>query len=359
MAAAPNATEATPSELLLIARLTLGARGEPVAVIEWDRVLRRAAEERCAPLAWLRSAPAIRRLAPPEVVSRWRACAVMAEATTEKRLRQLDVLIRTLGDAGVSPVVMKGLPLALMLYGNASARPVSDTDLYIPPDQREAAHMALVRGGWVRLYGGREREETYRHVEGGEPHFLELHSALLDDNMLQHLSGPVPEARLVAADGASFMAHWGASLAVFLAVHLAKHPRVPLLWWFDFATMWQGLDASQRSEAMALAAEHRLGRFIDWAVDGAAEVAAIASASDDEEGARALAALRARHSAHPVTRISGLASSAGDRVRVCLAWAFPRAERSHPLMLGRRTFERGLGWTQRQLRTGLRIHHGA
>jgi hypothetical protein len=146
---------------------------------------------------------------------------------------------------------------------------------------------------------------------------------------------------------------------VFLAVHLAKHPRVPLLWWVDFATMWQGLDAPQRSVAVAVAAEHRLARFLDWAVAGAAEVAAIASASDDEEGARALAALRARHSSHPVTRVSGLASSARDRVRVCLAWAFPRAERSHPLTLGRRTFARGLGWTQRQFRTGLRIHHGA
>ena len=359
MAAGADATEATPSELLLIARLGLGARAEPAGVIEWDRLLRRAAEERCAPLAWLRSAPAIRRIAPPEVVSRWRACAVMAEATSETRLRQLDALVRTLGDAGVFPVVMKGLPLALMLYGNASARPVSDTDLYVPSDQREAAHSALARAGWVRLYGEREHEETYRRVEGGEPHFLELHSSLLDDNMLQHLSGPAPEARLVVADGTSFMAHWGASLAVFLAVHLAKHPRVPLLWWLDFATMWHGLDAAQRSEAVALAAEHRLARFLEWAVDGAREVGVIAAASDDAEGARALAALRARHSTHPVTRISGLASSAGDRVRVCLAWAFPRAERSHPLTLGRRTFARGLGWTQRQLRTGLRVHHGA
>jgi hypothetical protein len=359
MAAQPDATRATPSELLLITRLALGVPAEPSGAIEWDRLLQCAAQERCAALGWLRSAPTIRRIAPADVASRWRAAALLAEATAEERLQQLRALLGTLGEANVSPVVMKGLPLALLLYGKASARPVSDTDLFIAAEERDAAHSALVRAGWVRLYGEREHEETYRRVEGGRPHFLELHSSLLDDNMLQHLRGPAPETRLVESEGTSFIAHGGPSLLVFLAVHLAKHPRVPLLWWIDFATIWEGADAAQRLEARALARRHRLHRFIDWAVDGARDVAAIASASDEQVSARALSRLRARHSAHPVVRLAGLASSAGDRTRVCLAWAFPRAERVHPLTLGRRTLARGFGWTQRRLRGGLGIHHGA
>lgn len=359
MAAEPDATRATPSELLLIARLALGVPAEPTGAIEWDRLLRVAGEERCASLGWLRSAPAIRRIAPADVASRWRTAALLAEATAEERLQQLRALIGTLGEANVSSVVMKGLPLAVMLYGSASARPVSDTDLFIAADERDAAHSALVGAGWVRLYGEREHEETYRRVEGGRPHFLELHSSLLDDNMLQHLHGPVPEVRSVEFEGRSFIAHWGPSLLVFLAVHLAKHPRVPLLWWIDFATIWERADAAQRLEATALARRHRLHRFIDWAVAGTGDVAAIASATDEQESARALSRLRARHAVHPVVRLTGLASSAGDRARVCLAWAFPRAERVHPLMLGRRTLARGLGWTRRRLRGGPGIHHGA
>lgn len=356
MAAEPDAKQGSAGELLLIARLALGAASERAGAIDWDRLLRMAADERCVVLAWLRSAPVIRRIAPADVVTKWRARALMAEAAAGDGMRELHALSETLGAAGVSPLVMKGLPLGIMLYGSAAARPVSDTDLFIDASERDAAHAALTAAGWERLYGGRDVEETYRRIEEGRPRFLELHSSLLDDNMLQHLRGPAPEGERVIAGGATIMAHGGPSLPVFLAVHLAKHPHVPLLWWLDFATLWGRLDASRRLEAVTMARAHRLGCFLEWAVAGAGEVATIASSGDDAS-AHALSRLQERHARHPVVRLARL-TAAGDRASVCLAWAFPRADRRHPLTLARRVVERGSGWARRRLSGERGSHRG-
>lgn len=342
-----SGNQARESLLWAVSRLALGA--EPADALDWERTFRVAIEERCAVLAWLRSGSLIRKGAPNEVSSRWRSAALAASEGARHRAGEIELLLHLLEAAGVMGSVVKGLPLAVRLYGDASARPVSDTDLYVPAPKRGAAHRALLDGGWVHLYGDETAEATYRRDSSRGPHFLEMHSSLLDDNIVAHLGVLRPDAEPFEVDGRLLRAHCGASVPVFLSAHLAKHPKVPLLWWIDFATAWEVATPRERDAARDLARRCRLTGFLDWAIDGATELEEIRSGVGSGSRA-ALARLRQRHARPPVVRVAQLSENVVDRARTMLAWALPRAQRGDPAALAHRTIARGLSWGRGRLR---------
>ena len=331
------------SALWVVSRLALGAALAPGSAIDWERTFRVALEERCAVLAWLRSNSVIRTAAPREVSSRWRAAALAAAEGAHHRAGEIRALLDTLAADGVNASVVKGLPLALRLYGDASARPVSDTDLHVAAPERAAAHRALVAAGWVHLYGAESAESTYRRDGPRGPHFLEIHSSLLDDNIVAHFGAPGAEAEAVEVEGRVLLAHSGASVIVFLATHLAKHPNVPLLWWMDFDAACSAASAAERADAERLARSCRLTGFLNWAIDGARDLEEVRSLTASESQA-ALARLRSRHARPPVVRVAQLSETMADRARTMIAWALPRAQRDDPAVLAHRTIARGLSW---------------
>lgn len=344
-----GAGDAPESPRWVVSRLSLGAELARGPAVDWEETFRVAADERCAVLAWLRSSSLIREAAPTEVASRWRAAALAAAEGAHHRAGEIELLLDTLAAVGVNASVVKGLPLAVRLHGDASARPVSDTDLHIAAPERAAAHRALVAAGWVHLYGGHSAEATYRHDGPRGPHFLEIHSSLLDDNIVGHFGAPSPEAEAVEVEGRLLLAHAGPSVPVFLAMHLAKHPNVPLLWWIDFAAAWGAASDADRGAARRLARSCRLTGFLSWATAGARDLDVIRSGSVSASHA-ALARLRSRHAQPAVVRIAQLSETMADRARTVIAWALPRSQRGDPKALAQRTVARGVTWALHLLR---------
>jgi hypothetical protein len=135
---------------------------------------------------------------------------------------------------------------------------------------------------------------------------------------------------------------------VFLAAHLAKHASAPLLWWIDFATLHHRLSDAERSEVEQLAVACHLDRYLDWAVDGV-RLLRNALSGDQETAAAAMRQLRAKHARHNAARVANLAHGLVDRVRVLIAWAWPRPLRSRPLTYVRSAMRRGMIWLDRRL----------
>jgi hypothetical protein len=332
-----------------LARLACGAAIDGLSP-DWQRTFEIAVAERCAPLAWIRSAAAIRAASPPNVSERWRSHALCATEHAHGQAVELTRLVESLADDGISSVVLKGLPLSVMLYGEIAARPVTDADLFIPMSQRAQAHDMLLGSGWRHLFGWAPGEGTYQSVNPALCPFVELHSSVLDENLLSHLELPAPEARFVDLGGSLVRAQDGALLPVFLAAHLAKHAEAPLLWWIDFATLYGGLADAEQSAVARLAVASRADRYLEWAIDGVG-LLRIALTGGQEVAIAAMRQLRVKHARHNAARVADLAFGMLDRIRVLTAWAWPRPLRGRPMAYARSASRRGLAWLDRRLRS--------
>ena len=311
------------------------ASGRPVSVATedaWREVLRVALRERIAMLGWLRSSLAIRRLAPASVVAAWREHAIAADDLARVHLRALAAALHALRGAGLSPIVLKGMPLAERLHGDFTARACSDIDLHVPLAERAAARRALVAEGWRLRDGGTPPwEEAFDRPSKRGWILLEVHSSLVDHN-LAHLPVPDPSVGEVVLEGIAIPSVAGPVEAAALAAHAAKHMPAPLLWFLDFGAMWKTLGDDGQRAARAAATDARLERYLQWAVERSLAVDAVVAGN---EGAlRALGVSGAtRLVVHAVWRDATLASHPLDAARAVGAWLLPRPLRARPSAL--------------------------
>ena len=304
------------------------ALGKPLGERElsWRAVFEIARKERCAPLAWLRSASMIRAAAPADVVAAWRTEAMWAISLADFWQGLLSETLAQLERSGVSPTVLKGLPLSQKLYGNVAARPCSDLDLHIPLAQRAAAHDALLAAGWRWRIGRAPDEAGYVRERGARMAILEVHSSLLDDGLVAHLPFAAPGRTQLAVGSLAVAAHDDDQLPAFLATHLAKHAMPPMLWFIDFHAFWDRLDQDERSRAWDAAHAARAERYLRWALDRNDDI--VAAAGGDSAAIKRLGFSRGtRADRHNAARVAWLSSTPIDALRVASAWLLPDVAR--------------------------------
>lgn len=312
--------------------LTLGfpLREQPV---DWRNMLDLARGERCAPLAWLRSANAIRGAAPADVTVAWRAEAMSAISLAGFWRSVTAETVAALRAAGVEPIVLKGLPLGERLYGDVAARPCADLDLYIGLAARSAAHGALIANGWRWRRGEAPRESGYRLDRAGREAVLEVHSSLLDDGLVAHLPFAQPRARIEGGENGAVASHDDSQLPAFLATHLAKHTKPPLLWFVDLATLWGSLDAPARRDAWAAARSARAHQYLAWSLKRLCDLDA-AVAGDDDAVRRLGFRAGGRRELHSAIRVALYAATPADALRVAGAWLVPPDARGSVSAIG-------------------------
>lgn len=330
----PGDTDENWLELWWAVCLAMGTAEPDSPAPRWDVVYGLAARERIATLGWLRSDALIRGLAPLQVTERWRGHALAAACEAAIQAAELGALLDQLRSDGVEAVVLKGLPLSVRLYGDASVRPCSDVDLFVSWPARATVHQSLLASGWRHVKGFAPSEGSYQQPTPAHQGNLEIHSQLLDDALLAHHCVPEPDRAFVDVEGVPVLAQRGPLELLFLAVHLAKHHLVPLLWWIDFATAWDRGGPEARAQARSLGAQLRLFRYLDWAEEGAFHLGRVASGPMNC-ARNELCQLRARHSAHNAVRVAALAHSSRDRVRTILGWVWPPALRGDPAATAR------------------------
>src|SRR5690348_9270415 len=165
-------------QVLRLARLTLSGECGDLDDSGWRQLFQSAERERLVALIWERWGAAIRRFAPVDVASAWRARAIGIQMRGDAQFLLLLELVRALQSRGLSPVVVKGTPLSALLYGSLALRPTGDIDLHVPPAERDRASEVIGSLGWSSVTGEPPDEETFECVREGQLHVLELHSSL-------------------------------------------------------------------------------------------------------------------------------------------------------------------------------------
>ena len=322
--------------------------------LDWEKLFDSAQAERVAALAWRRNGPVIRRSASPAVVGRWRALAMSVALQVETLVGAVAEAVAALREAGIDPVVLKGAPLAQRLYGDATVRPLADCDLYVPAEHRAGAGEVLSAHGWTSRLGEPPSEETFERWAGGQRNVIEIHSSVLDDPLLWHVSIPV-ECGEISLGKVSLPSQVGDYVPASLAAHLAKHETAPLLWVVDFDALWRSLDDRSREAARAAARRVGLSRHLAWACDLAGDLRR--AANGDPPALEHLTSLgRAVGDAGRVRRLVRLSEHPLDALRVVLGRLWPPEWRDDWRRAPRYVLERGSRWLARRL--GL-VYRGA
>lgn len=312
------------AELQLCAALSLGTPIGPGSH-RFDRVLDVAIAERCAPLAWLRSESVIRASASAPVVERWQSEFEKNQRRTERHLATLAEVMQWLEAHEISPIILKGAPLGMRLYGNPAARVMNDIDLFVSAEESETADTVLRATGWLRLRGMPPEDIEYVKDVAGEPLMLELHSTLAGP-WLADVPVTAPDSRRIMLAGGERRAMDGAMVPAYLASHLLQHSERPMMWAIDFTTLWTRLSEAERVAAGEHARAVRLGGALVLAERWASMTTASAIGSLDAAAALEREVLRPGPWLW-FRQILSAAASISDAWHVLLQLMWPRAVR--------------------------------
>ena len=221
------------------------------AGIDWARVVRLSERHRVVGLL----SHALRHAAvrPPEperalVEQRARAVAFHELAIAN----ELAGLVRAFGVRGISPVVLKGLSVAVQSYGQLGLRQNRDIDLLVTPSELLTAVSLLLESGyqqiepterlnpleladWMRSH----KDLVYRHVARAV--IVELHWRLFDNLEFDRSLDASDRIELCLPSGTRFQALGEEAAFAYMSAHGAQHAWSRLKWLADFSAHCQAL----------------------------------------------------------------------------------------------------------------------
>ncbi len=207
---------------------------------------------------------------PRQSLEKLHAQAILGAAAELARNHELRQVLTALADGGVQPLLMKGTPLAYLIYPNPTLRPRCDTDLLFSiADRENAIHILTalgyqfpnaVSGNFVRLQATCIKKE-----KNGFVHQLDLHwkisnqpyfaGILLYKELIKNAL-PVPElgphAHTLALTDALLFA------CLHRAGHIADGEGNRLIWLYDIHLLCKALTANELEYFIAKAKAHRV-----------------------------------------------------------------------------------------------------
>ncbi len=174
----------------------------------------------------------------PALAERLAGDAFAAVAENSLLFRVLGDVLAGLGDAGIPVLALKGVALAATVYADPAHRPMSDVDLWVPPDRMPAAAAVLRELGFA-AHTRPDRPPAWQALVGGELQFVrpgwarglvELHGSPFEGDWLRWAAAVRPEAAWARRRPLELAGHAVARLApedaiIHLALHLATGPK--------------------------------------------------------------------------------------------------------------------------------------
>jgi hypothetical protein len=224
---------------------------DSVTSIQWAQVLSLAETHRMLPMIYQATyrCPGA-QAADPRLLARYKMIAIQMVAIQAQKTAEFLPLLRELKEAGVEPMVVKGI-LCRRLYPNPDHRMSSDEDVLILPEQFPACHQVLTRYGLTTADPETDAYEIPYSRPGGVL-YLEIHRSLFPDGQkaygdLNRFFRTVRD-RAVEIDGVPTMAPTDHML--YLLCHAFKH------------FLHSGFGIRQVCDLILFA--NRFGSQIDW-----------------------------------------------------------------------------------------------
>jgi hypothetical protein len=228
--------------------------------IDWMHFLRVVERHRI----WALANDGLRRAgvgAPVEVLHRLGLRAQEIARTNLLMVAECLKLQRMSSEAGIGLLFLKGIPLALLAYGDVGIKHGRDIDLLVAPEDLDNAIGMLESAGYelVELGAGLGKERRKRLL-GHAKEFELLHRSrrlrvelhwLLEHNpyLLEGAGLPAEIQAVELADGAVIHTLAGQTLFNYLSVHGARHIWYRLKWLADLAALLN-TDAYRDLEAL-------------------------------------------------------------------------------------------------------------
>ncbi len=212
--------------------------------LQWARILERAHSHQVYPLLYrnLRDLgfPGVAEAVESELKGLFLANALRNQLLAEELVR----LLKLLGEAGVRVIPLKGVTLALTLYGDTAARICSDIDLLVPPDDVVRARRLILANGYSSRFTEKFFVKHQLHtnaecslVSEKKPltYLVEVHWTLLPDSSQEaaavaELWERARPAEFFAVPAWDLTAEWQ---LLYLSVHAAHHKWNTLKWLAD------------------------------------------------------------------------------------------------------------------------------
>ena len=163
---------------LSLLRISLGSAEAPpeLTAEQWVSLFELAQAHKLLPMVFEAGYGQISRVAPALAASakhRVRDRVILQTIRTAEFLE----LYRALTDAGITPLVVKGI-VCRQLYSKPDHRSSSDEDLLIPPEQFALCHEVMTRMGFATTEADPENAYEVPYRKSASPLYIELHKHL-------------------------------------------------------------------------------------------------------------------------------------------------------------------------------------
>jgi hypothetical protein len=236
---------------LLLARAQLSPRAREHALgllrnpLRWNFLSERAEGFGLFPLLYTGLEALGLQAVPDAVRANWASIFRIHAIRTELIAGELVRILRSLADAGIPVMPLKGIALAESLYGDAALRISDDIDVLVLPRHTVEAFRILVSSGWKSEINSQPRllELNARYGKDcllirKEPAYtvgLELHSALvwgasLESGLLEQVWAEAQRITFRGVPAFALSAEWE---FLYLAITAHRHGGSSLKWYVD------------------------------------------------------------------------------------------------------------------------------
>ncbi len=224
--------------------------------IDWDRFRAVVRRHRIEPLVnyYL---PSTGLRVPPQVIASLKEAAATTVAENLRYAVASDQLLRQCQKVGIDLLFVKGLTLSKLAYGTIALKKGWDIDVLVAEEQVVSASRVLRELGYectipgaglsddeMRCWAHSSKESVWHNASRGV--FVELHSRLVDNEMLLTGSEDFQSARVVEiVSGVALPTLREERLFAYLCVHGAASAWFRLKWLADFAALIREKDSEE------------------------------------------------------------------------------------------------------------------
>jgi hypothetical protein len=193
--------------LLLSAALVPDARRVRAVAertLDWNFLVQLAVHQKAVQVLWRGLESHAAEFVPDVTRASVQGLRMVADFRTAMLRQRMNEALRTLADAGIPTMVLKGGALGLTVYPAFEDRPMGDIDLLVPSDRLAEAQRALLGAGWT---GDREGDHAAFYAEHHHlPPLLDPHGSGIAVEVHSQLFAPghpfrLPDDELWARSG--------------------------------------------------------------------------------------------------------------------------------------------------------------
>lgn len=227
----------------------------PSSEIDWPSFLELCRVHRIQGLAH-KGLTVSRRDCPETVRDALRAAAAGVTAANLQAKFEYGRLLERFDAAGIDVLILKGLPLSVLAYGDPTLKAGIDIDLLIAPVDLGLAAKTIRQMGWYLAAPGetpddiglrrwhREWKESV-WLKRSSPSQIDLHTAAADHpRLIPSIDVHSPRQSVDLGDGVTAPTLADDELFTYLTVHGASSAWFRLKWIVDFAAVLSPLDSS-------------------------------------------------------------------------------------------------------------------